>query len=114
MKTILENGARPVSALGRLSARRVVRSVDWARSFSSLTKRKSHNGLRLKCSDPDSRLCQEPTRSSMHVAGKTFPKPKNPRPSNGVPSAIHPLHPGEQNHPGSPEFIAVSPLVHLE
>jgi hypothetical protein len=69
---ILENGARPVLALGRLSAKQAVRSVDWARSFSSLTIRKSHNGLSLERSDPDSRLCQEPTNSSSHVAGKTL------------------------------------------
>src|SRR5512138_1466467 len=72
MKMNLENGARPVDVPGLLLATKALRLVDWARSFSSLTIRKSHNGLRPKCSDPDSRLCQEPTNSSMHAAGKTF------------------------------------------
>src|SRR5687768_11743850 len=74
MKTILENGARPVDIPEQPSFRGAVRWVDWARSFSSLTIRKSHNGLRPKRSDPDSRLCQEFGDSSRHAAGKTFPK----------------------------------------
>jgi len=63
MHVILGNGARPVGALGRFSSGKLDRKVDWARSFSSLTLRKCHNGLRLKRSDPDSRLCQELTNS---------------------------------------------------
>ena len=45
---ILESGARPVVVPGHRSLGRDDRSVDWARSFSSLTERKSHNGLRLR------------------------------------------------------------------
>lgn len=63
MHVILGNGARPVGALGQFSFRRLDRLVDWARSFSSLTLRKCHNGLRRKRSDPDSRLCQESANS---------------------------------------------------
>lgn len=66
MKTILENGARPGAVPRRASERKPTCLVDWARSFSSLTIRKCHNGLRLKCSDPDSRLCQE--RASSLIA----------------------------------------------
>src|ERR1700682_3626453 len=78
MKTILENGARPVAVPGRPSARRAGRLVDWARSFSSLTIRKCHNGLRPMRSDPDSRLCQE-------LAGSSIARGwKNVHPKNGI------------------------------
>ena len=37
------------------------------------------------------------------------PKKQNKRLCEEVPSATHPLDPGEQNPTGSPEFVAVSP-----
>lgn len=48
MKTILENGARPVLALGWPSILEATRLVDWARSFSSLTIRKRQIGRSQK------------------------------------------------------------------
>ena len=56
MKKILGNGARPVSALELVRQAGQFAPVDWARSFSSLTPRKSQSGQ--TSSDPDSRLCQ--------------------------------------------------------
>ena len=76
MKTILENGARPATALEPIRQSGRLAWVDWARSFSSLTPRKSQSGLRRSSSDPDSRLCQGWTTPPCgHVAGRTlFPK----------------------------------------
>lgn len=112
MHVILGNGARPVGALGQFSFGSLGRSVDWARSFSSLTLRKCHNGLRLKRSDPDSRLCQESADSLMHAAGKTFTqKQSTNNPLGWGPSSTHPLHPGELDPSGSPAFVAVSPIA---
>jgi hypothetical protein len=97
MKTILENGARPVASLGQLSARSAVRSVDWARSFSSLTIRKSHNGLRPMCSDPDSRLCQELTGSSIARGWKNVhPKAIPGDPPMGSPRQFTPGAPASK------------------
>lgn len=62
-------------------------------------------------SDPDSRLCQELSGSSIARGWKNVHQEENPL--NGAPSAIHPPNPGEQNPSGSPEFIAVSPAVRL-
>ena len=111
MKTILENGARPVIAPGRLSARRVARLVDWARSFSSLTIRKCHNGLRPMCSDPHSRLCQEPDSSSIARGWKSVhPETKPGGPSTGSPRQFTPSTPASKTLRAR---LSSSPYPHL-
>ena len=109
MKTILENGARPVAALGRLSAKRAARSVDWARSFFSLTIRKSHNGLRQRALTRIAGCARSYELLRTRGWKNVDPKKQNKRLCEEVPSATHPLDPGEQNPTGSPEFVAVSP-----
>jgi hypothetical protein len=119
MKTNLENGARPVTALGQLDQSRAGRLVDWARSFSSLTTRKSHNGLRYKCSDPDSRLCQELMRfldcTRLEKRLSTHQKQTNQKSIERGRSATHPLHPGEQDLRARLSSLPfLSPLVRLK
>ena len=111
MKLILENGARPVLSLGGMALSQPARSVDWARSFSSLTPRKCHGG----------RSPSAPTRIAgcarsfdlLETRGwkNVLPKIGSSTPTIGAPPATHPLHPGEQDPAGSPEFVAGSPNI---
>jgi hypothetical protein len=112
MHVILGNGARPVGALGQFSFGKLGREVDWARSFSSLTPRKCHNGLRPKRSDPDSRLCREPTNSLFARGWKNVHSKTPPKQPSGMGALVNsPLHPGEPDPSGSPAFVAVSPIA---